>query len=164
LRSISFFVFDIDILLCHILVSLTIPQTTMRSIPHSLQDNITCVLLHSQKSYGQIASELGCSKTSISRLAKKVNHDKENLKGGMPKKLTTADERAIISQINIGKAENAGEVAKNLNNIINNLVSIQTIQNVLKKCNRKTMVKKKKPLLSARHQKQHLDFALKYKE
>jgi transposase len=149
LRSISFFVFDIDILLCHILVSLTIPQTTMRSIPHSLQDNITCVLLHSQKSYGQIASELGCSKTSISRLAKKVNHDKENLKGG---------------QINIGKAENAGEVAKNLNNIINNLVSIQTIQNVLKKCNRKTMVKKKKPLLSARHQKQHLDFALKYKE
>jgi uncharacterized protein YerC len=87
----------------------------MRSIPHSLQDNITCVLLHSQKSYGQIASELGCSKTSISRLAKKVNHDKENLKGGMPKKLTTADERAIISQINIGKAENVVEVAKNIN-------------------------------------------------
>jgi hypothetical protein len=40
----------------------------------------------------------------------------------------------------------------------------QTIQNVLKKGNMKAMVKKKKPLLSTRHQKQYLDFALKYKE
>jgi transposase len=123
----------------------------MRSIPHFHQDNITSTLLHSQKSYGQIASELGCSKATISRLAKKVNHDKENLKGGRPKKLTIVNERAIISQINIGKAENAIEIAKNLNNIINNPVSIQTIQNVLKKRNMKAVVKKKKPLLSARH-------------
>jgi hypothetical protein len=51
-----------------------------------------------------------------------------------------------------------------LKTLISNPVSTQTIQNVLKKCNMKAMVKKKKPLLSTRHQKQYLDFALKYKE
>jgi uncharacterized protein YdbL (DUF1318 family) len=99
----------------------------MRLIPHSLQDNITSVLLHSQKSYGQIATKLGCSKATISRLAKKINPDRENPKGSMPKNLTTIDEKAIISQINTGKAENVVEVAKNLNNSISNPVLIQTI-------------------------------------
>jgi transposase-like protein len=136
----------------------------MRLIPRSLQDNITSALLHSQKSYGQIASKLGCNKATISRLAKKINHDKENFQGSKSKKFTATDEKAIISQINTEKAENAIEVAKNLNNIISNPVSIQTIWNVLKKCNMKAVVKKKKPLLSIRHQKQRLDFALKYKE
>jgi hypothetical protein len=136
----------------------------MRLISHSFQDNITSALLHSQKSYGHLVFELGCSKATISRLAKKVNPDRKNPKGGKPKKLTTADERAISSQINTGKAENVVEVAKNDNNIINTHVSTQTIWNVLKKHNMKTVVKKKKPLLSTRHQKQHFDFALKYKE
>jgi uncharacterized protein YerC len=63
----------------------------MRLIPHSSQDNNTFALLYSQKSYGQIAFELGCSKATISRLAKKVNHDRENLKGSRPKKLTAVD-------------------------------------------------------------------------
>jgi transposase len=96
----------------------------MRLISHSLQDNIISVLLHSQKSYGQIASELGYSKATIFRLVKKVHHDRENLKGARSKK--------IISQINTGKAENAVEVTKNLNNIINNHVLTQKIRNILK--------------------------------
>jgi transposase len=124
LLSISFFVFDLDILLSQIFVSLTILWTTMRLISHSLQDNIISVLLHSQKSYGQIASELGYSKATIFRLVKKVHHDRENLKGARSKK--------IISQINTGKAENAVEVTKNLNNIINNHVLTQKIRNILK--------------------------------
>nr|PNR62857.1 hypothetical protein PHYPA_001281 [Physcomitrium patens] len=43
-------------------------------------------------------------------------------------------------------------------------MSTQTIGNVIKKWNMKVMVKKKKPLLFICHQKQCLDFALKYKE
>jgi hypothetical protein len=115
----------------------------MRLILHSLQDNITFALLHSQNFYGQIVSELGYNKATIFGLAKKVNPDRENLKGSRPKKLIAIDERAIISQINTGKAENIVEVAKNLNNIISNLVSTQTIWNVFKKCNMKAVVKKK---------------------
>jgi hypothetical protein len=65
------------------------------------------------------------------------------VKGGRPKELIAVDERAIISQINIGKAENAVEITKNLNNIISNPVSTQTIRNVLKKCNMKAVVKNK---------------------
>ena len=86
----------------------------MRLISHSLQDNITFALLHSQKSYGHITSKYGYNKTTISRLVKKVNPNRENLKGGRPKKLTKADERVIISQINTRKAKNVVEVAKNL--------------------------------------------------
>jgi hydroxypyruvate isomerase len=48
----------------------------MRSIPHSLQVNINSALFHSQKSHGQIASELDCTKATISRLAKKINPDR----------------------------------------------------------------------------------------
>jgi hypothetical protein len=66
-------------LLCQIFVSLTIPWTTIRLIPHSLQDNITSILLQFQKPYGQIASKLGYSKAIISRLAKMVNLNMENL-------------------------------------------------------------------------------------
>jgi hypothetical protein len=48
--------------------------------------------------------ELGYNKGTISRLTKKVNLDRKNLKGGKPKKLIAIDEKTIISQINIGKA------------------------------------------------------------
>jgi hypothetical protein len=120
----------------------------MRLILHSLQDNITSTLLHSQKSYGQIAFEFRYCKATISRLAKNVNPDRENLKGGMPKKLTTTGERTIISQINTGKAENVVEGTKKLNNIIGFLVLTQIIQKVLKNHSMKAVVKKKKLVLS----------------
>ena len=54
----------------------------MKPIPRSLKDNITSALLHSQKSYGQIAFDLSCSKATVSRLAKKVNPIKENFEVG----------------------------------------------------------------------------------
>jgi hypothetical protein len=66
------------------------------------------------------------SRSEMQKLIKKTEGIL-GVKGGRLKKLTATDERAIISQINIGKAENAIEVAKNLKNIISNPVSTQTI-------------------------------------
>jgi Transposase len=53
---------------------------------------------------------------------------------------------------------------KNINNTISHPVSSQTIRRVLKKHSFKAVVKKKKPLLSARHRKARLAFAQKYRE
>jgi transposase len=136
----------------------------MRPIPASLQNDIASCLVNSSKSYSAIASELGCCKATVHKVAKMVVSNRENLVGGRPKKLTAADERAILHQINSGKAETAVDVAKNLNTILSKPVSTQTVRNVLKKNKMKAVVKKKMPYLSPRHRKLWLEFALKYRE
>src|SRR5215469_7770260 len=62
----------------------------------------------------------------------------------------------------MGRAENAVEVTKYINTIIPDSVCPQSVRNVLKKNSFKTVTKKKKPLLTARHRKLRLDFALKH--
>lgn len=136
----------------------------MHSISKSLKADITSALLNSNLFQGQIASKLGCSKATVSRIAHEVVPNKENFVGGCPKKLTAADERSIISQINTGKAENAVQVIKSINSILSSPVSPQTVRNVLKKNNLKAVVKKKKHFLTAHHKKARLEWALKYKE
>lgn len=136
----------------------------MHPISKALKADITSALLNSNLSHRQIASKLGCSISTISRIAQQVVPNKENLIGGRPKKLTAADERSIISQINTGKAENAVQVTKNMNSILGSPISPQTVRNVLKKNNMKAVVKKKKPFLTTRHKKARLEWALKYKE
>jgi transposase len=53
---------------------------------------------------------------------------------------------------------------KHINTIIPNPVSSQTVRNVLKRHSFKAVTKKKKPLLTAKHRKQRLAFALKHQE
>src|SRR5690242_14646803 len=119
----------------------------MPSIPHALFNDIASALLHTTKSHRDIAVSFGIGKSTVDRIAKKVVPNKENLADGRPKKLTTADERAIITQISTGKAENAVQVTKNINIILEEPISSQTVRNILKKNNMKAVVKKKKPAL-----------------
>src|SRR3954467_3246828 len=63
-----------------------------------------------------------------------------------------------------GKAETAVEVARTLWDVINQPVSAETTRRYLKKAGMKAVVKKKKPLLSARHKKARLDFAEGHKD
>ena len=58
-----------------------------------------------------------------------------------------------------GKAENAVQVTKTLSNIVNQPLHPNTIHQHLKKSGLKAVVKKKWPLLSAKHRKEHLDWA-----
>lgn len=136
----------------------------MKHISPSTKANIVSLLLHSDKSFAQIAASVGVGKTTVARVAKEVVPDKENLSGGRPKKLSATDEHAIVSQITTGRAENAVEVTQNINSIISEPVSTQTVRNVLKKSGMKACVKKKKPLLTTCQKKLRLEFALKHKE
>ena len=79
-----------------------------------------------------------------------------------PSKLSPTTQHAITIQIDTGKAENAVEVTQHINSIIPQSVSTSTVRRVLKKNSFKAVTKKKKPLLTVRHRKLRLAFALKY--
>ena len=76
--------------------------------------------------------------------------------------LNCRDKRAIFMQIQLGRAENAVEIAQNLNSTLSSPISVKTIRNALKKDDFVAVVKKKKPFLSKHHRRQCLAFALRY--
>ena len=109
-----------------------------------------------------VASQTGVSKSKVSNITQEMLSNKENLRRGHCPKLSPRDKRAIFMQIQSGRAENAVEVAQNLNSTLPSPVSVQTIRNALKKDDFVAVVKKKKPFLSKHHKRQCLAFALKY--
>jgi hypothetical protein len=137
------------------------PTQTMRPITSSQTDNVLS-LLQTSASFRQISAQTGVSKSKVASIAKEVYPDKENHKAGRPTKLSTTDQNAAIKQISTGRAKNAVEVAKNINPLLPQPVSIQTIRNTLHKADVDTTKKKKKPKLTAAHRKARLNFAEKY--
>ena len=66
--------------------------------------------------------------------------------------------------ISSGKAENAVQIARTLSSITNQPISAQTIRRCLKTVGLKAVTKKKMPLLSSRHRKERMDFAVAHKD
>ena len=64
-------------------------------------------LLKEGYSVHQIESETGLGRSTIGRIKKKTDLDKENSKGGHPSKLSSPDTQSIIRQITTGKLDNA---------------------------------------------------------
>lgn len=110
----------------------------------------------------KISSQTGLGKSTVARVIKEVHPNRENIKLGPPSKLSPTDKRRIISSITSGKVENAVQATQLINSTLSTPVSSQTICNVLKSASLKAVVKKKKPLLSVKHRKYRLDFALKH--
>ncbi|KIJ45385.1 hypothetical protein M422DRAFT_251158 [Sphaerobolus stellatus SS14] len=89
-------------------------------------------LLSSGLSSRDIEHQTGVSKSTVSRIAKDYQPDKENHPGGCLRKLTPMDRKAVLSLVRTGKASTAVEAAKHINSIIPEPVAVQTIRNVLK--------------------------------
>ena len=68
----------------------------------------------------------------------------------------------MVCLIGTGQAENAVQVTRLLHNITNQDISPETVRVHLKKAGMKAVVKRKWPLLTAKHRKERLDYALKY--
>lgn len=130
----------------------------MRPIPSS-QRNTIRQLLSQGYSNRDIERKIGVGKSTVSRLAKEYQTDKENLVGGRPRKLTSTDRWAVLTMVRTGKAGTAVEATKCINDAISQPVSTQTIRNVLKEDGYKAYVKKKRPFLSSCHRKARLQFA-----
>ena len=111
-----------------------------------------------------IASSIGLGIATISRLCSKEHSSLQKSTGGHPSKLSPTNIRHAQHVITSGQAENAVQVIKALVNITNQPLSASTIHTCLKKSGIKAVVKSKRPLLSVKHCKAHLDFAYAHKD
>jgi transposase len=125
----------------------------------STQCTTVISLLQEGYSLRQIEAKTGLGKSTIGRIKKQVDEDKENSKGGRPSKLSSANKRTIIRQITSGKLDNAAEATQFINNILPSPVTPQTVRNALKENDFRAVVKKKKPLLKKAHRQERLKFA-----
>jgi transposase len=111
-----------------------------------------------------IASQLGVSTASVSRIRAKYCPDVPLPIPGRPKKLTPRDVKHAVRLVTSGEVETAPEAARTLQDITNKDFSPATVRRELKKVGMKAVVKKKKPLLLKRHQKAGLDWAEAHKD
>ena len=119
-------------------------------------------LLDSGHSGEEVSSLTGVSASSISRLCSRHCPYLKKAPGGHPIKLSDTNIHHAIWLIGSGKADNAVQVTKVLQNVTNQSISPQTIWNHLKKEGMKAVVKRKSPILSTKHRKERLDFALSH--
>ena len=125
----------------------------------SAQKNHILSRLDAGHSAHSIASTTGIHASTISRLRSKERSELQKSTGGCLSKLSPANVCHAIHLITTQRAENAVQVTKTLRNVINQPLSPSTVYLHLKKTGMKAMVKKKHPLLSAKHRKSRLDFA-----
>src|SRR3979490_50142 len=142
---------------------LRIPKLNMHPISSVQKENILSLASNSHPTC-HIASKLGVSRSTISRVLRQLPPNRQISSSGCHSKLSHTDKQSILTQITTGKAANAVQVTKHINTIISHPVSPQTVRNVLKQHSFKAVTKKKKPLLTAVHRKKGLAFALRYKE
>ena len=121
-------------------------------------------MLDAGHSTHSISSATGIHPSTISRLHSKKCSELQNSVGDCPFKLSPTNVCHAIHLITSHKAENAVQVTKTLSNIINQPLSPNTVHQHLKKSGMKAVVKRKHPLLSAKHHKAHLDFVYAHKD
>lgn len=127
--------------------------------PITQQQRSQILLLLPDHSHRTIASKTGLSRATVDRVAREVDSDKENTKGGRPAKLSCANKCSIIHQITSGRIDNAVEAAQFINPILPQPVHPQTIRRALKQDNLQAVIKHKCPLLTKKHWQEHLTFA-----
>ena len=128
------------------------------------QKNCILSMLNVGHSAHSIASITDVHTSTISRLHSKERSELHKSFGGRPTKLSPTNICYVIHLITARKAENAVWVTKSLKNITNQALSPTTVWHHLKKAGMKAVVKKKCPLLSAKHHKAHLDYAHAHKD
>jgi len=124
----------------------------MHPIPSAQKENILSLASKGHSSCS-IASKLGVTQSTISRILRDLLPNRPRPLSGCPSKLSPTSQHAIITQITTGRAFNAVQATNHINSIIPSPVSLQTVRRVLKIHSFKAITKKK-----------CLAFALKYQE
>ncbi|KAG8813429.1 hypothetical protein FRC17_001580 [Serendipita sp. 399] len=127
------------------------------------RDHIIALLKSGHSTY-QIHDITGHHWSTVSHLQSIYCPDITKSSGGCPQKLSQANVQHAICLISSRKADNAIEVTRSLRDITNTPLSAQTTHCYLKSAGMKAVVKKKKPLLSKKHRKACLDYALAHRD
>ena len=128
------------------------------------QTNQILVLLDLGQSTHQISLATGVNHSTISRIHSKLHPDLAKSPGGCPSLIAPTDICHAMQLIGTGKAENAVQVTRTLQDVKNQSISPQTIRCHLKKASMKAVVKKKCPLLTKCHRQARMDFALSHRD
>ena len=135
----------------------------MKALSAAQQSHILS-LLKAGHSAHEVSSITGVHHTTISRLCRKHSPYLPKSSGGCPTKLSDRNVNHAIRLISTGKADTAVDVTRALQDVINQPLSSQTTRRYLKEAGMKAVVKKKKPLLTAKHKRARMDFALAHKD
>ena len=138
-------------------------HTTMKSLTPALQ---TCILslLDKRESGYKISSITGVSTSSISKIHFKHHSTLSKSIGGHPSKLSPVNIHYAICPVTTQKTENTVQITKILQDLTNQPISSKTVRRSLKMAGMKAVVKTERPLLSKRHRRNHMDFALVHKD
>ena len=109
-----------------------------------------------------IAEETAVTHSVVSKIAKKKGITLPRGTGGRPSILSTTDKQYAMRLITSGKVDTAAAVARELHGAGGRSISAQTVCRGLKKEGLKSVVKCKCPLLSAKHRRARLDFAISH--
>ena len=130
----------------------------MRSLTPAQRTHVL-KLLDKGQSCPAISSITGISVGSISNICSKHCSTIFKSVGGRPLKLSPADTQYAIYIITSQKAENATEVTKTLQDIINTSFHMKTVQRAFRGTGIKTVTKQKQPFLSKKNRRLRMDFA-----
>ena len=128
------------------------------------QKNYILSMLNAGHSTHHIGSITGVHASTISRLHSKECSELHKSSGSHPTKLSPTNIHHAVHLITTRKAENAVQVTKSLKTITNQSLFPNTVRQHLKKAGIKAVVKRKWPLLSAKHCKACVDYAHTYKD
>ena len=135
----------------------------MRPLSITKRDRIV-TLLTSGTSAHDIHHLTGTSIGAISKIHAEYCPELPKSSGGYPRKLTAANINYAKRIIRMRKADNAVQVTKALKDVTNQSISSQTVRRNLKEIGLRPVVKRKRPLLTARHRRERLQWAERCKE
>ena len=126
-----------------------------------VQNDLKSMLIN-EVPYSIISSRLGLSKSTISSYSNKWFPNRKRNLGGRPIVVANKTKSLIKKMVLSGELLTATDVQRKLWNLGYEL-TVKTSANVLKSMNFFSAIKKKKPLLSKKHQQDRLKFAKRYK-
>lgn len=120
--------------------------------------------LEKGESLCKIEEKTGVPKSRIQQIRVELGLNAQDSKKGRPVKMTPADIRQAVRLLQCLRHDNAADIARTINRHRANRICAQTLQNRFKQLGLHSVVKKKQPLLSARHRKLRLMWAMKYRD
>ena len=98
----------------------------MKHISEQTRNDIIS-LLNRNLSFRKIAPKVGVRIAKVSRVCSRLGRQGIKNRGGRPGKLLQQDRRMAMHLVTSGKADNAAQVAQELNTNINDHISAQTV-------------------------------------
>jgi transposase len=128
------------------------------------KENAVIQLLSQGLSLRKVAEQVGIGASTVGRIARRSLPDRVRGMAGRPRLLSDTDKRKIMRDILSGNCDTAVQATASLARDAGVVVSTNTVRRVLKESGLHASPKVKKPMLSLRHRKARMEFAIRHKD